>query len=202
MRAIITSFLLLIAFVAVHAQNNNTPKIRYALNQELKSLKEDKAMEVRISQYNFRKIDKNHRVVEFTPLDAIRLESYFIKQKNVMACETHALDKTATITTPPDFDHKAIIPELEKMGYLITGLRSSLDNMTFAAKGSCQDKDNNAITNNSNSDCHDCGKQEVQQSILDKFKDADYGGSTLINFDLDKPKTPAVITSVASDQNN
>ncbi len=200
MRTITFLFLSCFSFVFAFAQSNgNLSKMRYTVSQELQSLKEDKEMNVRISQYNFRKTDKNHRIVEFTLLDAIKIENYLMKQKGVLTCETHALDKTAKITTQPEFDHKSLIPELEKMGYIITGLRSSLDRVTFTAKGSCNDKASNAVANNQTEPgCQDCGKQQVKQDIMDKFKDADYGGSTLINFDLGKPAAP-INTSVATD---
>ncbi len=178
----------------------SAPKTRYAVSKELQTLKEDTNFDVRVSTYTFRKIDKNHRVAEFTLLDAVKLEGFFMKQKGFMSCETHALDKTAKVTTDPGFDHKIIIADIEKMGYIVTNLRSSLLNVVFAAKGSCNDKALNA--NIGDADCHDCGKQQVKKDLLDKFKDADYGGAPMINFDLGGVGATPIDTSVASDQND
>ncbi len=176
-------------------------KPRYVASKEMQMLKEDTNFDVRVSTYTVRKMDKNNRIAEFTMLDAVRLEGFFMKQKGFMACETHSLDKTAKVTTDPSFDHKAIIAEIEKLGYVVTNLRSSLLNVVFAAKGSCNDKAINAA-NVGDADCHDCGKQQVKKDLLDKFKDADYGGAPMINFDMGLPGASPTDTSVASDQNN
>lgn len=189
-------------YMSIFAQTTSTPKSRYAVSKEIQSLKEDTPYDVRVSTYTFRKIDKNHRLAEFTLLDAVKLEGFFAKINGFMSCETHSLDKTAKVTTLPTFDYKSVIAEIEQMGYTVTSLRSSLLNVIFAAKGSCNDKAFNAMANMGDADCHDCGKQQVKKDLLDKFKDADYGSAPMINFDLGGPGITPTDTSVASDQND
>lgn len=179
------------------AQNKN---VRYLTSREIQALKEDTPMDVKISNYIFRKVDKNRHLSEFTTLDAIKLEHFFLGKSYTYACESRAIDKTLIVTTRLSFDHRSVVAELEQMGYIVTGLRSETRNITFAGQGKkCQDKAplNADTTNPDGTDCTDCGKVQIKQELLNKFKDADYGAPAI---DFDMGTTAPDGTSVASDQ--
>jgi hypothetical protein len=199
-------FILIFYFISTSVFSQNTS--RYIESSELYTLNEDAYLDVQITNYLFRKVDTNYKIVEFTPLDALKLEQFFMLKKGVLSCETHALNKTAkivshinepNITVSLDFfDPIAAMEELKTMGYVISSFRSTQQNMFFEARNECEQKRLRAIkagTANSDKDCTDCGEIKVSQDVLDKFKNVDYGGKKVIDFNsIGTNKTTPVTT--------
>lgn len=187
-------------FSKLEAQNLK----RYVESEEVKNYKVDTPIEVRIATYRFKKVNKGQGVVEFTQLDALKLEKYFMGMKGVLSCESDALDKQLRIISKLQLDGeevffpKQLIDELMAMGYMVIGLKTSDEDVVFAVSQRCK---NTAVVLSSgeqlidSGDCTDCGEQEISQDLLDKFKDTQYEGD-LIDFG-----TPTMESTTASDQN-
>lgn len=202
MKIFIHLLITLIGFctLSANAQHKENSKTRYLAAKEIQTLKEDLKTEARISNYVFKKTDKNGRLSEFTLLDMVKIEAFFMKKSEFLTCESLPIDKSIRVTTRPSFDYKAVLPELEKMGYKPINMRSTIQMVVFEHSRPCDDA--NPPINDEQVDekggCTDCGKQQVKQELLDKFKDADYGGAPLLEIDFNQPAQ--MDTSVSTDQ--
>ena len=173
--------------ISIQAQSKENPKVRYLASKEIQTIKEDLKEDARISNYVFKKLDKSGRLAEFTLLDMIKIEAFFMAKTEFLACESMTIDKSIKVTTRPSFDYKAVVPELEKMGFRPINMRSTVQTVVFEHNRPCDDINppiNEAQANGKEGGCTDCGKQQVKQDILDKFKDIDYGGAPMIEINL------------------
>ena len=200
MKKLICIFIILISVLPkLDAQT----KARLVESEEIKSLENDTYMDVKITTFIFKKYDENRRLAEFTQLDALKLERFFMGQAGVLSCESMAINKRMTITSRKELANgevglqpKEILNELLSMGYAVVSLQTGEEEMLFTRK-KCTEKEELRLARSvrpQDENCEDCGKIEVSQEILNKFKDVDYG-SDLIDFG-----SSAMDASTASDE--
>ena len=200
MRKLICIFIILVSILPkLDAQT----KARLVESEEIKSLKDDTYIDVKITTFIFKKYDENKRLAEFTQLDALKLERFFMGQAGVLSCESEAINKRMTINSRKELadgeiglQPKEVINELLPMGYAVVSLQTSEEEMLFTRK-KCTEKEELRLARSQRPQeegCDDCGEIEVRQEILDKFKDVDYG-SDLIDFG-----SSAMDASTASDE--
>ncbi|OWY22897.1 hypothetical protein C7N43_05335 [Sphingobacteriales bacterium UPWRP_1] len=192
----------LLLSVLVYGQENSSGK-RYVESEEVKNFAEDTPVPVRMATYRFKKLTTNKSLVEFTELDALKLEKFFMGLPGMLSCSTDALDKQVkvmakrTVNGEEVFFPQQLVDRLQTMGYIVISLASSDENVVFVVSRRCK---NTAVVMPGGSevkesvDCTDCGKQKVSKELLDKFKDADFGGE-MIDFG-----NPGMDTTVDSDQ--
>ncbi|HRI27823.1 MAG TPA: hypothetical protein PK239_06685 [Chitinophagales bacterium] len=180
----------------------NSPSKRYVESEEVKNLQRDTPIPVRIATYRFKKITANKSLVEFTELDALKLEKYFMDMPGMLSCATDALDKQVRVIARREVNGKEfffpqeLVNALHTMGYAVISLAASDEDVIFVVSNRCK---NTAVVMPGGaelvgSDCTDCGKQKVSQDLLNKFKDANFGGE-LIDFG-----SPELDTSVSNEQ--
>jgi len=179
--------------ISVFGQNSAA---RYIESTEIEELTENIYIDVRIHSFLFKKIDPNKGLVEFTSLDALKLEKYFMDKKGTLIVESIPINKTVKVMSRVSeaFDHRDIIGELETMGYFASGIRKSEESIFFKAKPPCERINTRIVkagSASSGSDCNDCGEVKISQEVLDKFKDVEYGG-TAIDFSLPNTNTNTV----------
>ncbi|OWY24246.1 hypothetical protein B6N25_02680 [Sphingobacteriales bacterium TSM_CSS] len=192
----------LLLSVFAYGQENSSGK-RYVESEDVKNFQEDTPVPVRLATYRFKKLTTNKNLVEFTELDALKLEKFFMEQPGMLSCSTDALDKQVkviarrTVNGEEVFFPQQLVDRLQTMGYIVISLSSSDENVIFVVSRRCK---NTAVVLPGGTeikesvDCTDCGKQKVSKELLDKFKDADYGGQ-MIDFG-----NPGMDTTVDSDQ--
>lgn len=202
---VFTSFLLCIH---VCAQNNRT---RYIESQSIEHLETTLTIDSKITDFIFKKVDENRRIVSFTSDDVLLLEQFFLNQTGVLACKSHITDKhmqvisRANVTSKKaNFDYKKTVTALRSMGYIVIGLRQKDKLLTFAAKYKPVEVELAKLTNTEVSvtkdeetlpeDCTECGRVEVSQDLLNQFKEADYG-EQLIEFNLGIPDVSSNMTN-------
>ena len=96
MRKLICIFIILVSILPkLDAQT----KARLVESEEIKSLKDDTYIDVKITTFIFKKYDENKRLAEFTQLDALKLERFFMGQAGVLSCESEAINKRMTINS-------------------------------------------------------------------------------------------------------
>lgn len=188
--------LIMLVTLPLWSQAQNTYK-RFVESEEIQALTQDTYFNVKICDFIFKKLDHNKRLVEFTPLDIVKLEQYFMAKAGVLTCSSHVLDKNVKVVSKmydnglPAFDHYKVVEELHQMGFAVLTLHTAIDRMLFSTK---------SMTNLANGDdCNDCGKVKLSDNLLDKFKEEDYGGNELINFDFNPPSMAIDTTFTTSD---
>lgn len=184
------AFSLLGTTQTITAQNSQNPFVRVVSSEEIKKLEKNTFINVKEVDYFVRKLTSDRGVVEFTTLDAVKLEQFFMQKLGVLRCESHTIDKhikvfVRQIVDGEDvFPHREIANDLQAMGYSVIGLKCSFKNQLFAGIKDC-DKDK-ALTA-ANDDCTDCGDVKVDEKTIEKFENADYGGTQLIDFNFGTP---------------
>jgi len=194
------TFFVLASTSALTAQNS--PTKRYVESEEVKNLQKDTPIQVRVATYRFKKLTGAKNLTEFTELDALKLEKFFMDMPGMLSCSTNALDKEVKLIArrlvngAEVFFPQELVNTLHTMGYAVISLAASDEDVIFVVSNRCK---NTAVVLPGGaeivgSDCVDCGKQKVSKELLDKFKDADFGGE-MIDFG-----SPELNTSVANDQ--
>lgn len=190
-------------FYCAQMQAQEASPKRYVESEEVKNLQKDTPIPVRIATYRFKKMNNSKSLVEFTELDALKLEKYFMDMPGMLSCSTDALDKQVKVISRRYVnDQEVFFPQdlvynLQVLGYVVSSLATSDENVIFVVSRRCK---NTAVVLTGGTelidsgDCTDCGKQKVSQDLLKKFKDADYGGE-MIDFG-----TQDMDTTVANDQ--
>lgn len=129
--------------VLTQAQSLETFHVRqnhYTESDVLQSFVSDKRLPVKIIKFTFKKIDEHHRILEFTPKDALAVEQYFLIKDGVLSCSSHFRDKTIEVITNFEsrqesvFPHKKIAEELLGVGYKVTGLHCRYEEKLFKAQ--------------------------------------------------------------------
>lgn len=197
------SLCIIIILISILPALNAQTKARLVESEEIKSLKDDTYIDVKITTFIFKKYDENKRLAEFTQLDALKLERFFMGQEGILSCESEAINKRVTINSRKELadgkvglQPKEIINELLPMGYAVVSLQTSEEEMLFTRK-KCTEKEELRLARSQRpqeKDCGECGEIEVSQEVLNKFKDVDYG-SDLIDFG-----SSAMDSSTASDE--
>lgn len=190
-------------FFCAHTQAQEASPKRYVESEEVKNLQKDTPIPVRIATYRFKKMNNGKSLVEFTELDALKLEKYFMDMPGMLSCSTDALDKQVKVISKRYINEQEVffpqdlVYDLQILGYAVGSLASSDENVIFVVSKRCK---NTAVVQTGGTeligsgDCTDCGKQKVSQDLLNKFKDADFGGE-MIDFG-----TQDMDTTVANDQ--
>ncbi len=198
--------ILLVAFFALSsftlASAQDSPTKRYVESEEVKNMQKDTPIPVRVATYRFKKLTGEKNLTEFTELDALKLEKYFMDMPGMLSCSTDALDKQVRLIARREvngaevFFPQDLVTTLHTMGYSVISLAASDEDVIFVVSNRCK---NTAVvlpggSELVSSECTDCGKQKVSKELLDKFKDAEFGGE-LIDFG-----SPTMDASVANDQ--
>lgn len=146
--------------------------------------------EVKVTNFLFKKIDANNKVVSFTEADAEILNTFFEEETGVVSVESHAIDKSVRVLSLLQkdgsslFEHKKFVDMLDELGYVVTRLHCQTQRQYIA---STIPKDENRLvvqlTNNGESECSDCANVKISKEDLELFKNMDYGGS-VIELDL------------------
>ncbi len=158
---------------------------------EIQNLEKDKPYHVKITNFIFRKVDHRRRIVEFTADDADKITTYIMRQGGVLSCKSNSIDKSFKVITKSEingkdpFDHKHIVRELSKVGYVAITSRAYKDVVLFASRANCAHRnviDGVVITTRDKmivDDCNDCSQVKVSKEVENKYKEMDYGGDEM-----------------------
>ncbi|MFK7906619.1 MAG: hypothetical protein AB8B69_15920 [Chitinophagales bacterium] len=150
--------------------------------------------DVKTTDFNFKKVDENHRIVAFTKEDLINLEAFFNEQQGVLSVEGDYLDKTIQVLNLSEqdgktlFDHCEIAEILNRDGYITIRLRSRIKSQYLLAVVPTLDHNSEMTAELTNkeklNDCNECGDVKISQEALDLLKGMDFGGD-LFNISTD-----------------
>ncbi len=181
------------------ANNNNGKLNRVVTSDVIKHLDKDTYFDVKIIEFRFRKMNEQRRIVEFTDMDALKIEQFFMTVEGVLICETDAMDKTFKVISmdavngKEAFPYKELAQSLYQDGYMMIGMNCSRQEMFFQSSRQCNCEPDHRIlqTNLVNpAPCNDCSDINISDEALEQFSTDGYGG-TLINFDIDSTPPPS-----------
>ncbi|MGB1243691.1 MAG: hypothetical protein ACPG49_14295 [Chitinophagales bacterium] len=146
--------------------------------------------EVNVTNFLFKKIDDNNKIISFTEADAEMLNAFFEVEEAVISVESHVIDKSVRVLSLLQkdgtslFEYKKFVDMLDELGYVVTRLHCQTEKQYIA---STIPKNENRLvvqlTNNGESECSDCANVKISKEDLELFKNMDYGGS-VIELDL------------------
>ncbi len=168
---------------------------------ETKLIEADGFFDVKTTEFTFKKVDKNHRVIAFSEGDFLYLQSFFNQQDGILNVSGHQLDKTLEVTSLLEksgqllFDHCGIVEDLNSSGYITIRLRSRVKSQYLIASIPLLIP-NDGMTaellkqENKIEDCDECGDVKVSKEALELLKGMDFGGALFnINTDSTSLKT-------------
>lgn len=149
--------------------------------------------DVKTTDFTFKKVDENHRIVAFTKEDLNHLETFFKNQQGVLNVEGDYIDKTIQVINLSEqdgktfFDHCEIAEILNKDGYITIRLRSRIKSQYLLAVVPTIDPNSEMtaeLIKEKPENCNECGDVKVSQEALDLLKGMDFGGD-LFNISTD-----------------
>ncbi|MGB0839504.1 MAG: hypothetical protein ACPGXL_05160 [Chitinophagales bacterium] len=186
--------------LAVPAQITN---VNYIENQAIQDLRIDTYINVKITEFHFRKVNARNNVIEFTKADALQLVQFFMEQDNVLSCESDAINKTVKVISKlphtdnhistSTFQHRTMVDVLKPMGYLVTGLKTGSQKMLFEGQTPCDRALLKAGL--AKQPCTDCGDADINKTTQHEFESQDYGGDLLLFGD--EPAAPVDVNSTS-----
>ena len=142
--------------------------------------------DVKTTDFTFKKVDENHRIVAFTKDDLTHLQTFFESQEGVLKVKGDHVDKTIQVISLLEkegqvfFEHREIAEILNRDGFITIRLRTRTKSQYLAAIPSVIEEDGitaELTTNKEKTDdCNTCGDQKVSQDVLDLLKNMDFGG--------------------------
>ena len=146
--------------------------------------------DVKVTNFLFKKVDDNNKVIAFTEADAEKLYNFFGKENGIVSVESHAIDKSVRVVSllqkngTPLFEYKNFVDMLDELGYVVTQLRCKTQRQYIASTAPKQEnKVIVQLTAEKESECSDCNNVKISKKDLEMFKNMDYGGS-VIELDL------------------
>lgn len=123
----------------------------------------------------------------FDQHDAQQLRGFLTQKINEYSCDSKNVKFISANYQQGVRSEDNMVDDLFQLGYVVLDL--SCENTYIVFKISKRDKQlaytKVVRTNNTNEeagDCDSCGKVKLSESLINKFKDEDYGGTTIIDF--------------------
>ncbi len=146
--------------------------------------------DVKVTNFLFKKVDDNNKIIAFTEEDAQTLYQFFEKENSIVSVESHSIDKSVRVISllqkdgSSSFEFKNFVDMLDELGYVVTQLRCNTQKQYIASTTpKSENKVMVGLTDNKQSDCNDCKNVKISKEDLEMFKNMDYGGS-VIELDL------------------
>ncbi len=185
--------ILSLVFVVLVGQSNIYAQEKSLIETDI--IQSSGFFDVKTTDFTFKKVDENHRIVAFTKEDLNHLEAFFSEQQGVLNVKGDYLDKTVQVLNLSEqdgkalFDHCEIAKILNRDGYITIRLRSRIKSQYLLAIVPTPDPNSEMtaelLTNKEKiEDCNECGDVKVSQKALDLLKDMDFGGD-LFNISTD-----------------
>jgi len=183
------SFLALIFLLghsSISAQEDNT-----LLKTVL--IEADGFFDVKKTEFTFKKVDENRRIVAFDGSDFAFLQSFFNEQEGVIASSGHILDKTLEVSSligedgQQMFNHCETVEDLNRLGYITIRLRSRIKSQYLIAivpESVPEEMTAELLQESKPEDCNECGDVKVSKEALELLKNMDFGGE-MFNFGTD-----------------
>lgn len=194
---VLFSIFLFSNIIASNGDNNNLARV--VTSDVIKNLDKDTYFDVKIIEFRFRKMNEQRKIVEFTDIDVLKIEDFFMKVDGVLLCETDAVDKTFKIISleavngKEAFPYKALAQALYQEGYMMVGMNCSRQEMFFQSSRQCHCEPDHRIlqTNLVNpAPCNDCSDINISDEALEKFAEDAYGDSA-IDFGIHSTSAPS-----------
>ncbi len=145
--------------------------------------------DVKVTNFLFKKVDDNNKVIEFTEDDAQMLNTFFESEIGIVSVESHAIDKSVRVVSlmrkdgTSLFEYKNFVDMLDELGYVVTQLLCKTQRQYIASTAAKEKKVTVQLTSEKASECNDCNNVKISKEDLETFKNMDYGGS-IIELDL------------------
>ncbi len=85
-----------------------------------------KFLDVKVTNFLFKKVDSNNNIVPFTDKDVTFLKDYFLQKEGVLSVNANSTDKVIEVISLLQkdgkilFQHRQVIELLQNMGYITT----------------------------------------------------------------------------------
>lgn len=94
-------------------------------------------LDVKVTNFLFKKIDTNNSIVEFTNEDLISLNNYFTQKEGVVSLKSRLIDKSFEVVSLLQkegkivFQHRQVIDILQRMGYIAIQMNCKIEKQYF-----------------------------------------------------------------------
>lgn len=113
-----------LVLVCLFTYEDLTAQIKIIQNNSFLNSKDSVLLDVKVTNFLFKKTDFNNSIVEFTQDDVVFLNNYFAQKEGVLSLKSHLLDKSFEVVSLLQkegkiiFQHRQVIEILQKMGYI------------------------------------------------------------------------------------
>ncbi|MEZ4886356.1 MAG: hypothetical protein R3E32_16590 [Chitinophagales bacterium] len=142
--------------------------------------------DVKTTDFTFKKVDANNRIIAFTTEDLEYLKTFFENQEGVLRVEGDKLDKTVQVVSLLEkdgqifFQHREIAEVLNQDGFVTIRLRTRSNSRYLVASHTITNKEDEMtaelISEEKVENCNECGEVQVSKEVLDLLKNMDFGG--------------------------